>query len=372
MKSISMTIQTDLELIKKETPTQRVLEISITAPTAAPRITRPSLNLAMVLDRSGSMSGEKIEFAKKAADHVLSMLQESDKAALVAFDDQVLSLSPSQAVTDEGRLWLRDQLSRLKPGGQTNLSGGWLQGCQLVAGASRDGVINRTLLLTDGLANVGITDMEELGFHAREIHNRGVSTSTFGIGGGFNEHLLELMANQGGGNFYYIASPNQIPEIFARELSELTSITARNLEIDIEFPPQVDAQLLGGWKHVMEANHLRIWAGDLASEQKREIYIQLLTPPFNQLPTLPITVTARGMEENGALLEGKSSLTLKYASSEEIAAAKVDPVLMSRFSEVKIASDANEALKLEREGKTQEARRTLMESLLMNQSYISE
>lgn len=371
MSAFSLSAQADLSLIKKETPSQRILEVGVTAPLAQKNEQRPGLNLALVLDRSGSMSGEKIEFVKKAAAHVIALLEEKDRLALVAYDQEVLSLSPSVPVNLAARSELRALVDRIESGGMTNLSGGWLQGCQFVATAAAEGLVNRALLLTDGLANVGITDMEALGNHARQLHNRGVSTSTFGVGDGYNEHLLELMANQGGGNFYFIASPQEIPGIFAHELSELAAITARAVEVEIELPPHVDARLLAGWKQQQEGNRLKVWLGDLASGQLRQIYLRLLTPPQEKLPTLEIRITARARGENEMVYEEKATLTLQYADPQEIQAARPDQSLMSRFSEVEVAEAANEALKLESKGERERARQVLNQALAAAAPHIS-
>lgn len=372
MNKFLLSTQADLDLIQKETPSQRILEISITAPLAQEHLERPSLNLALVLDRSGSMSGAKIEYAKKAAKHVISLLQEKDKLALVAYDQEVLSLSPSVQVTEAARSELKALLARIEPGGMTNLSGGWLQGCQFVATVVAQGLVNRALLLTDGLANVGITDMETLGSHARELHNRGISTSTFGVGEDYNEHLLELMSNQGGGNFYFIADPQNIPDIFARELSELAAITARAVEVEIELPPHVDAHLLAGWKQQREDNLLKVWLGDLASGQIRQIYLRLLTPPLEALHTLEIRVTARAKGEDEALFyEKKTTQTLRYTDPQEIQATRPDRSLLSRYSEVEVAEAANEALKLEKTGLREDARQILNQALATAAPYLS-
>jgi len=370
MSTFSLSVQTDLNLIKKETPSQRILELNITAPIAQKQEQRPGLNLALVLDRSGSMSGGKIEYVKKAAEHVVSLLQEKDRLALVAYDQDVLSLSPSVPVTEAARSELKTLLRQIEPGGMTNLSGGWLEGCQFVANAATEGLVNRALLLTDGLANVGITDMEMLGHHARQLHNRGVSTSTFGVGNGYNEHLLELMSNQGGGNFYFIGNPQEIPDIFARELSELAAITARTVEVEIELPPHVDAQLLAGWKQEQKGNRLSIWLGDLASGQLRQIYLRLLTPPQGELSALEIQITARARGENEAFYEEKTTLTLRYADAQELQTARPDQSLLSRYTEVEIAEAANEALKLEQRGERKRAGEMLKTALAAAAPYI--
>jgi Ca-activated chloride channel family protein len=128
----------------------------------------------------------------------------------------------------------------------TNLRDGWLTGCKEIAATAQDGTINRTMLLTDGLANVGETDLEILAQHAFELYKDAVSTSTFGVGYGFNEQLLEAMANKGGGNYYFIERPDQIAQIFLKEFAELVGITARKVEIKLDLPSSVKWQVLGG------------------------------------------------------------------------------------------------------------------------------
>ena len=118
----------------------------------------------------------------------------------------------------------------------TDLSGGWLRGCELVASQLMELGVNRTLLLTDGLANRGITTLKELEHHAAELRKRGVSTSTFGVGDNFNEVLLQAMAQAGGGQFYDIAAPQQIRDQIESEVGETLEIVARNVTLDVMFP----------------------------------------------------------------------------------------------------------------------------------------
>ncbi|MFN8566275.1 MAG: VWA domain-containing protein [Kouleothrix sp.] len=113
----------------------------------------------------------------------------------------------------------------------TDISGGWLTGCREVAAYQAVEGIHRALLLTDGLANRGIIDIEELAQYARELRRRGVATSTFGVGLDFNEQLLEALAEQGG-HFYYIERPEQIPTVFRRELGELLTVVTRGVCVD--------------------------------------------------------------------------------------------------------------------------------------------
>lgn len=362
--------QLDADLIAREVPSQRVLELVVCPPDARKRLSRPVLNLALVIDRSGSMSGEKLEYVKRAAIHVLDLLQERDSVAIVAYDSDVTLVSPSVAVTPAIRAELKAKVQAIRSDSMTNLSGGWLRGCEEVAAAISEGSVNRVLLLTDGLANVGITDLEELGMHAGQLLLRRVATSTLGVGHGFNEHLLEHMANQGGGRFYFIATPREIPVIFESEFQELTSITARNVELELTIPVGMAAQVLGSWRSEQANGKLRIWLGDVSAGQRRELYIKLLTPPATDLKELAILVSATALGEGEKTLEAEARISLHYATQVEAEAViqKVD--VMERFSLVEVADRVTEALKLERAGQGAKASQMLKTSLESSAPYL--
>ena len=369
--SIQIKLNAEQTLIAREVPTQRILEITVLAPTIASQVTRPPLNLALVIDRSGSMSGLKLEYVKQAAMYVVDRLQENDRVALVAYDDQVHLLSPSIKTTTENRNELKRLISSIRIGGTTNLSGGWLQGCQEVASVSEKISINRSLLLTDGLANVGIVDLEELSIHSRELANRGVTTSTFGVGHGFNEHLLEAMANQGRGNFYYIETPMEIPGIFIKEFNELATITASDVEIEMEIPEHVNIDILGGWSHEKVAGKIRIFAGNLYSEQSQEIYLKVLTPPSTEHEELKFSTKVVAKVENGQVVEEKVEFIFKYADQDSVQNEPRKKDLLERYTTVKMADKSTEALKLERSGERDKAYQLMNQTIAMNMPHLT-
>lgn len=351
--ALSLRLNTETKWIYSNKPTIRALEIVLDAPQATQVDQRMALNLSMVLDRSGSMSGEKLVYAKKAAEYVLDLLNDGDRISLVAYDDEVTLLSESTAVTAAVRQSIKRRLSELEPGGSTNLSGGWLAGCQQVAQFLEPGnnQVDRVLLLTDGLANHGITSVEELAFHARELVERGVATSTFGVGEGFNEHLLEVMANQGGGNFTYIISPEDIPGVFEREFGEMMAITARDVEINLDTPRGVEATVMGNWR--AEKNNLgrtRIHPGSLGSGQKICLYVMLRFEPSFEDHQVTLRVAVRGRSESGDVLESRDELVFTYADLHTVDEAETDHGLLTRFTLAWLSNTANHALKLERQG----------------------
>jgi ADP-ribosyl-[dinitrogen reductase] hydrolase len=365
-ESLSIQLLTEKALLACDQPTERVLEVRVTAPSSAKSDQRLKLNLSLVLDRSGSMQGDKLAYVKQAAEHVLDLLEQMDRVSLVTYDDEVIVLAESTPVTAQARKDLKRRLAGVRSGGMTNLSGGWLMGCQQVAQqqSEDDGQVNRALLLTDGLANVGITGIEELGVHARELAERGVSTSTFGVGEGFNEQLLEVMAENGGGNFTYIVSPIDIPDIFAREFSELMAITARDVEVELRTPSGVEFNILGGWlTEKIGAGVTRISLGSLGSAQEKSIFIDLKFPAGKEGQQHPLELIARGKSEAGQVLEQRSSLVFSYADKEALDAASTDEAVLERAALARISTVTRQALELERKGQAEGAAKMLQDAI---------
>jgi len=369
---ISLNLHLDRELVSREKNSERILEVAVRAPQFTDKRERLPLNLALVLDRSGSMSGAKLKAVKQAALHVLDQLGPEDRVAIVCYDGHVEVVAPSTLVTDMNRMDLKNRVHAIDIGGSTALHDGWLTGCRQVAEFIKPETLNRCLLLTDGLANVGLTDPEAITNEAKELFDRQISTSTFGVGEGFNEHLLERMANQGGGNFYFIETPADITRIFEREFKELAETSTRDVEVTLSHHPSLTSKVLGGWRtNSIAPGNLRLSLGNLTSNQERMVYVKFTIPAaVDGITDLPVKAHARGKGKDAVVFEAEADVQWRYASQAEADAEQPDKAFMERFAPVELAEEANEALKLEREGRRREAEERLASTIHSRQAYL--
>ena len=276
---MTIEIRTDRRLIRADRHSERFVLVRVTAP-AAPRDrrARAPVNLAFVLDRSGSMGGQKIRLARRAVEESLARLHADDRFSLVVYDDRVDVVVEGTQASAEARAQALARLAAIDARGSTNLAEGWLRGCEQVAAELSAGGIDRCLLLTDGLANVGITDGAELERYAGDLRARGVQTTTFGVGEDFDEQLLQRMAVVGGGHFYYIEMPAQITDHVTSEVGETLDVVAHEAVLHVTAPEAVTVQPLTPVPSQAQGARTVISLGDLVSEQQIEVVLRLRFP----------------------------------------------------------------------------------------------
>lgn len=234
---------------------------------------RVPLNISIVLDRSGSMSGDKIVYAKKAAGFVLDQLTGDDILSIVNYDDKVEVTSPSARVMNKEIL--HKKIDELFDRGSTNLTGGMLEGFAQVKSTRKEGYVNRVLLLTDGLANVGITEPSEMKkLVEKKYMEEGIALSTFGLGADYNEDLLTMLAEMGRANYYFIGSPDKIPGIFASELKGLLSVVAQNAYVEVNVPQNLECVKVYGFPYEVKSNLVTIRFNDIYSNDQKGILLK--------------------------------------------------------------------------------------------------
>ena len=250
------------------------LYVDLKAQKAATKNDRTPLNLSLVLDRSGSMGGDKIKYAREACKFVVDNLEPNDNLSIVIYDDQVDVLSASAPVKDKAAL--KKLIESVHDRGSTNLSGGMLEGFAQVKKTHQKNFVNRVLLLSDGLANQGITDEKVLQQLARQKNTEdNMTLSTFGVGADFNELLMTNLAEFGSGNYYFIDSPDKIPSIFAQELKGLLSVVAQNTTLRIKFPAKnLSVNQMFGYQGQVKGGELVFDLKDVFSEEQKAVLIK--------------------------------------------------------------------------------------------------
>ena len=253
------------------------MQIVLTAPQGGARERKP-VNLCVVLDRSGSMSEQgKIVNAKAALDALIDRLSPQDLFSLVIYDDVVDVLRPAGYAGD--RRGLHDLVEGIQPRGWTNLGGGMLEGFAQVEKYAGGEYVNRVVLLSDGLANRGITDPGTLAGYARDFRKRSISLTTMGVGLDYNENLMTSLASGGGGNYYFIESPRSLASILGREFNMLGCVAAQNTVIDLTPGCGVRVVDVVGAEFTSGDGHIRIPVGDVYAGERREFTVVLSIPP---------------------------------------------------------------------------------------------
>jgi Ca-activated chloride channel family protein len=295
----TLRARSDRRFIRSAHRSERYVLIELEAPAATQEPQRDPVNLAFVLDRSGSMSGQKIELAKRAIETAVDRLLPTDRFAVVCYDDRIDVVVEGTSASPEAKTNAIDRLRSIDARGSTDLGGGWLRGAEQVATALAERGVHRVLLLTDGLANQGITDPTELTRHATELRSRGVTTTTFGVGEDFDETLLQSMADAGGGHFYFIGNAAQIRDHIASEVGELLEVVARGVVLEITSPEGLDLGTLSPYAIEQRGSRHHLLLGDLVAEQRLEIVLRV---KFGYGPVgQEIGILARASDRDGVL-----------------------------------------------------------------------
>jgi Ca-activated chloride channel homolog len=326
-----------------------------------PRFHRPvrkPVNLSVVLDRSGSMSEEsKIDYAKAALRALVDQLRPEDIFSLVIYDDVVEVLRPAERVGRD-KEEIRAIVNEIAPRGWTNLGGGMLEGFHQVEKNTGREYINRVVLLSDGLANQGITDPERLSGIARKQRDRAISLSTIGVGLDYNENLMVALSETGGGNYYFLESSRNLASVLRKEFDRLGDVMAQNVTIELELGHGVRLLDAIGYDHSANGRTVSIPVGDLYGEDARDVTLELDVPPGTGSLTLASGKLIARTSSNGADL-GSFESGIRYDADAASVNRQRDLSEQSRADVAVSTRDVHRAMESLDKGDREEATRTL-------------
>lgn len=290
-------------------------------------VSREPLNLAVVFDRSASMNiDSKIGFVRKAGHILADNLTPQDYVSLIAYNHEVQLLVAMHRVINPE--YLHHRIDELTAIGDTNISGGFLEGCAQLEKRLGEPGQHHVILLTDGLANRGVTDVRALVSLVQRARQRGIGVTTIGVGADFKESLLTQMAQAGGGHYAYAANADQIPTAIEKELGSLLAVSAQNVTCKIELPDGIEVQQVYGHEEAFKPGILEEPLGDLTSGEERRLLIKFRVTPKYARGSGPLVLRTELSYDNLAAAkraQAEQTLSLDQGPATNAAASQASP-----------------------------------------------
>ncbi len=327
---VSCRVETDRAVLPAGAPQNVVLKVTLDAPRAPVKARRPRVNIALVLDRSGSMGGTKLEMSKAAAMEAVSRLGINDVFSLVAYDTNVQTLLPAQKVRDINAIFRA--VRQIEAKGNTALFGGVSQGAAEIRKSIEGDYIHRVVLLSDGLANVGPRLPGDLGRLGAGLFKENISVTTVGVGTDYNEDLMTQLAQRSDGNTYFAEAGPDLPRIFAEELGNVLNVVAKQVFLTITLPPGVEPVDIIGREGRIKGNKIELSMNQLYGGQEKFALIEVRLP--RSLAGTPLKIAM-------AEVNYQDPYTMERLTSTGLATARFssDPAKVEASTNVKVVRD---------------------------------
>jgi Ca-activated chloride channel family protein len=323
---------------------------------------RAPLNIALVIDRSGSMAGDKIAQARQAAARLVDTLGPKDRLSIVSYSSDVDVMVTSLPVTSENKATFHEAISGLTPDGFTFLSGGFDKGCDLVSNTIQEGSVNRVILMSDGQANRGVTNIPSLERKAEACLNKGVSLTTIGLGLDYNEALMAQMARAGAGNYHFVEDERSMARVFEAEAKGLTTTVAKKTNLVIDLAPGVEMLKLHGYKYRAKGNKVTVPLAEFVSKQRKEILVRLSVSAQKSgaRPILGMRLEYEDML-NAKDVSNKLALSTSVSADEQVVKKNVEKKVIAHAQKVEVADTMERAMVEYEKGNQKQAAQMLEE-----------
>jgi Ca-activated chloride channel homolog len=339
------------------------LRLSLKALTAAKKEHRTPLNVALVIDRSGSMSGDRIVAAREAANVALERLSADDVVSLVSYNHKVDVLHPAARLGSSHES-LKRAIERLTPDGTTALYAGVKEGGQQVREFLSDTKVNRVILVSDGLANVGPSTPSEVASLGRELAGKGISVTTIGLGLDYNEDLMQRLAAASDGNHAFVESPRQLASIFDKEFGDALSVSARDIIIHIEFKDGFKPKRVLGREADISGNRVTLKMTQMQSDNERYVVLEAEVPAGaapGDMSVAEVEMEYFDLDTN-AKATSQASVRAKITSDEKEAEASLNKSVMSQVTEQVATENTEKSVELRDKGDIEGAKKMLQDN----------
>ena len=318
------------------------VSLTLTGADVERQVHRPGQNtdLVIILDRSGSMQGAKINDARKAVLHLVDRLTARDRLSLIAYSNGVDTVFPLVFMDDAHRRQAKAAVEHIFSGGGTNLGGGLQCGIDTLVGTPDAGRQRKLILISDGLANQGVTDLGALGQMAGGAVEYNFSVSTVGVGYDFNEVLMTTIADHGAGRYYFLENPSAFARVFEKEFESARHVAAGALQIRIPLKDGLQLVHAGGYPIEVKEGFAQINPGDLLSGQTRKFFLTFRAPT-GQIRQFDVGNIRVAYQHNGAtrVAESRKKLQLACVADEKAVLSSID---QAAWSEQVVKEDYNQ------------------------------
>ena len=329
--------------------------VSPEQPAQATTAKRAPLDLVLVIDRSGSMSGEPLKAALEASCRLIRGLRDDDRVAVVTFDSQVDVIQPLAHPTD--REGLLQRVRSVHSGGSTALFDGWETGMRQLVGQVGKERIARVILLSDGQANHGLTDETAICQHVARAAAAGITTSTVGLGHGFNETLMTGMARAGEGAANFGQTADDLDEAFEEQFAILSNAFLRQVRVEIQGGSDVQARILGDFLEEGRATNRKLgtlpWASSLVA------VVELKVGPAARADSLLAVNFSAVTKDGEPVTFGPAILALPELDLAAFSVLPADANVAAAVAEAVIAEKLEQIEELIRSGLVKDAKENL-------------
>jgi Ca-activated chloride channel family protein len=321
---------------------------------------RPPLDLALIVDRSGSMAGDKLAAAKQAALETLRELDDDDLITFISYDDLVTVHSRRQKVAKSGAT--KRAMMAMTDGGGTALGPALADGLDLLRKAKRgEDVMAHVMLLSDGMANEGESRPEVLAQWTSAAHAGGVSVSTLGVGLDYNEDLMTKLADAGGGRYHFIEDSDKVAEVVAEEFAGLSSTVARNTTLSVAAEAGLEVEKIPGYPNTVDGGEVTAKVGSLTAGRKRELLVQMdyQAPKDQAMPLGTFTLRFRDTLADGVEREITLRPAVTVTADPKLVEDNENYAVTVRAYEFDVAATMQEATEAVDRGRYDDARSLL-------------